>query len=367
MTSDKLRRRIAYDAARLLYQREESEYFRAKMKAASRLTKQRIKPSDLPSNAEIRDEVQNFARMLEGESRNEHLQQMRIEALRLMRILSKFKPRLIGSVLTGHVRRGSDIDIHVFTDQIEVIAAELDYHGYRYDTQYKRVRKQGESTLYKHIHILDRYTIELTVYPSSKSGFPFRSSITGKPIEKANISQLEQLLALEYSGLDIEQALLASEDLVDRFQIYYTLLLPLENVKQNPIHHPEGDVLYHSLQVYDLALDQLPYDEEFLLAALLHDVGKGIEPYDHIGSGLEALQGFITERTAWLIANHMLAHKIHDKTIGHRQHKQLVSNESYPELLLLGECDRAGRATGVQTTELDDALKYLREISELYG
>lgn len=367
MTSDKLRRRIAYEAARLLYQREESEYFRAKMKAASRLTKQRIKPSDLPSNAEIREEVQNFARMLEGESRNEHLQQMRLEALRLMRILHKFKPRLIGSVLTGHVRQGSDIDIHVFTDHIEVITAELDYHGYRYDTQYKRVRKQGESTLYKHIHILDRYTFELTVYPSTKSSFPFRSSITGKPIEKANISQLEQLLALEYSGLDIEQALQASEDLVDRFQIYYMLLLPLENVKQSPIHHPEGDVLYHSLQVYDLALDQLPYDEEFLLAALMHDVGKGIDPDDHIGSGLEALQGFITERTAWLIANHMLTHKIHDQSIGHRQHKQLMSNESYPELLLLGECDRAGRATGVQTTELDEALAYLRKISELYG
>ena len=63
------------------------------------------------------------------------------------------------------------------------------------------------------------------------------------------------------------------------------LLLPLETVKQNPAYHPEGDALYHSLQVFDLARDALPYDEEFQLAALLHDVGKAIDPRDHVAAG----------------------------------------------------------------------------------
>ena len=48
-----------------------------------------------------------------------------------------------------------------------------------------------------------------------------------------------------------------------------------------------------------------PYDEEFLLAALLHDVGKAIDPSDHVAAALQALEGSITERTAWLIAHHM--------------------------------------------------------------
>ena len=56
-------------------------------------------------------------------------------------------------------------------------------------------------------------------------------------------------------------------------------------------------MLYHSLQVFELARDARPYDEEFLLAALLHDVGKGIDPADHVGAALSVLEGLITERT----------------------------------------------------------------------
>src|SRR5262249_21290990 len=57
------------------------------------------------------------------------------------------------------------------------------------------------------------------------------------------------------------------------FAIYKIRPEPLEEVKQNPKQPPEGDALFHSLQVFHLARDIRPYDEEFLLAALLHDVG----------------------------------------------------------------------------------------------
>src|SRR5947209_3729556 len=99
----KLRLAIAFEAARLMYERVETEYFTAKRKAAKRLCRQSPKPEDLPSNAEIRDLIQVFARLHEGDKRTEHLREMRLAALRLMRLLRRFKPRLIGSVMTGHV------------------------------------------------------------------------------------------------------------------------------------------------------------------------------------------------------------------------------------------------------------------------
>jgi predicted HD phosphohydrolase len=169
---------------------------------------------------------------------------------------------------------------------------------------------------------------------------------------------------LTYPDVDIEAEIAEMETTPDPYQVFYSLLLPLENVKQHPKYHPEGDVLYHSLQVFDLARDAIFYDEEFLLAALLHDIGKGIEPENHVFAGLEALEGFITDRTAWLIAHHMDTHRIHDGTLGARAQRRLMQHESYDELVLLGECDRAGRIPGVETTSLEDALQYIRSIEE---
>ncbi len=367
MGKSKLRRQIAYQAGLLMYQRQESEYYRAKIKAARQIFKGAVKPRDLPSNAEVRDEILNFARMFERESREDNLLEMRIEALRVMRALRRFRPCLIGSVWTGRVRKGSDIDLHLFADSIKPITSELDFHGFDFDIQFKRIQKNGERQLYKHIYISGRFPIELTVYPTNKTSFRFKCSITGKAIEQASIAQLEQFFEKQYPNLDLDSAVAAAGEKLDRFQVYYSLLLPLENVKQNPRFHPEGDVLYHSLQVFDLACDCLPYDEEFLLAALLHDVGKGVDRYDHVQSGLAALEGFITERTSWLIEHHMLAHKIHDRTLGFRALKRLQQSESFDELTLLGDCDRNGRQVGAQTSELEEALDYVRQISDAFS
>ena len=366
MNSSKLRRQIAFEAAKLMYQRQVSEYHHAKMKAARRICRSWVKPDDLPSNSEIRDEIQGFARMFEGEKRFDRLREMRIEALNIMRMLMRFKPRLIGSVLTGHIRDGSDIDIHVFSDSVESITNELDYHGYRYEVQRKRVRKDGEVTTYRHVHVYDRYEFELTVYPTSKTSFVFTSSITGKPIEKKSIPQLEQFLKETYPDIDLEDAIEQTAESVDRFQLFYSLLLPLENVKQHPKYHPEGDVLYHSLQVFDLACDNLPYDEEFLLAALLHDIGKGIDADDHVNAGLDAIREFVTERTLWLIEHHMIAHKLVAQELGHRASKRLRNHQWFDDLMLLCECDQGGRQSGVETTELEDALDYVRSLADQF-
>lgn len=367
MSKSKLRRQIAWEAARLMYAREESEYYRAKQKAAQRLCQGWVKPADLPSNAEIRDEIQAFARLHEGDARNANLRDMRLEALRLMRLLSRFRPRLIGSVMTGHVRAGSDIDLHLFSDSIDAITAILDEEGLIYDVERKRIRKHDEERVFTHIHVQDRFPFELTVYPADKAHYVFKSSITGKPIERASIKELEQLMASEYPAIDLETAVAETAQQVDRFQVYQSLLLPLENVKQNVQYHPEGDALYHSLQVFDRARDELPYDEEFLLAALLHDVGKAIDPREHVAAGLEALEGFITERTHWLIEHHMDAQQLIDGSLGARAKRRLKESPDYEELLLLARCDRAGRQPGAQAPELDEALDYIRELSLTFG
>ena len=360
MADERIRRQIALLAARLMYERSESEYFTAKRKAARQLgVEYRYRPKDLPSNAEIRDQIQSLARFYEGDARDENLLQMRLEALRMLRLLGAFRPRLIGSVLTGHVRKGSDIDLHVFGDHLSAVTTVLDDENLRYTVEHKRIRKHNEERVFTHVHVQARFNVELTVYGSDKANFPFKSSITGKTIERADAARLEQLLRDENPSIDLEAEVESMEHGLDRFETYRMLLEPLADVKQNPTYHPEGDARYHSLQVFELARDRAPYDEEFLLAALLHDVGKAIDPADHPAAAVAALEDSVTERTEFLIARHMEALAVRDGTLGHRARQRLVASEHFEDLMLLRELDTAGRRRGVVVCDVREALAYI--------
>lgn len=365
MADEKVRRLITLRAAQLMYERVETEYFSAKRKAARELgLDPRYRPQDLPSNREIRDEIQKLADLLEGDRRKETLRTMRLDALRLMRKLVRFEPRLIGSVWTGHVRKGSDIDLHVFTDSLSTLTSVLDDYAVPYEIQRKRIVKFGEERHFTHIHIHDRYPYELTVYPTDKLSYVFKSSITGQPIEKATIATLERLLREEFPGVDLDAEVERLEDHIDRFELYRTLLVPLEETKQDPRWHPEGDALYHSLQVFDRARHERPWDEEFLLAALLHDVGKAIDPSDHTEAGLAALEGAITPRTSWLIEHHMDALAYKARTLGKEERLALEGSEYFEDLMLLRECDDRGRELGIETATLDESLGYIRSLAD---
>jgi hypothetical protein len=146
-------------------------------------------------------------------------------------------------------------------------------------------------------------------------------------------------------------------DHVDRFAIYRMRLAPLESVKQNPRYHPEGDALYHSLQVFERARDARPYDEEFLLAALLHDVGKAIDPHDHVAAGVEALRGAVPARTLAMIEHHMLLLQALEKP---GSPPPVDDPDALDDLHLLRECDNAGRVPGASVGTVDEALDYLR-------
>ena len=367
MSSSKLRRKIAWEAARLIYQQQVSEYYAAKMKAARRIHKGWVKPRDLPSNAEIRDELQTLARTHEGPARQDPLLAMRLSALNMMHHLKLFQPRLVGSVLTGNIRQDSAIDLHLYCDNLASVSGALDQLDLYYRIERKRLRKADRQKTYTYLHVKADYPLELTVYPSELVKRHFKSSLAGKPMTRVSLAELEQLLNREYPDLDLDDLLAEAAEQVDRFQVYEALLLPLEEVQQNRRYHPEGDALYHSLQVFQLACEELAFDEEFLLAALLHDVGKAIDRTDHVNAGLEALEGFITPRTTWLIEHHMIARTILDGTIGSRARRRLQANDSYEELVLLSRCDQEGRVPGAQAPELDEALDHLRKLTDQFN
>lgn len=339
-----------------MYDGDVREYLPAKHKAARRLGVD-PKPRDLPSNAEIRAAILERARLLEDD-RDERLKAMRLLALGLMRELAGFRPRLIGSVWTGHVRKGSDIDLHIFSRSTGAVCAVLDSLGLEHTVEHKQVRYDGGERIYTHIHVLMAFPVELTVYAPELASYPFRSSITGKPIEKGDLPALEQRCYDAYGALATQPE--APE--VDALSAFRALLLPLEDVKQDPRWHPEGDALFHSLQVYDLAARREPWDLELQQAALLHDVGKGIDPRAHVEAGVAALDGLVSERVLWLVEHHMDGQQALDGALRVKRKRALKASEHYPDLLTLARCDRQGRVPGARVPELDEVLANLRAL-----
>ncbi|RJP39074.1 MAG: tRNA adenylyltransferase [Phycisphaerales bacterium] len=372
MPDRKLRKRIAIDAARMMYERTESEYYTAKRKAARQLgLDPRLRPRNLPSNREIREQIERLTAIHEGESRFANLREMRLAALRLMWRLAAFHPKLIGSAATGHVREGSDVDIHVFSDNAAAVTAILDEDRLVYTVERKRIIKHHQERLFTHVHVSDRsprgaaLQFELTVYPRDKVSYVFKSSITGKAIESLTVPQLERRIRDDYPDADLDA--LRDGDFAawtDPIPVFKSLLERLEGVRQNPEYHPEGDALYHSLQAFDLARALRPYDEEFITAALLHDVGKAIDPRDHVAAAMEALEGLVTQRTAFLIENHMRALELKAGTLPVKIKSALQSSEWFEDLMDLRDVDDQARRTGVPVPTVDEALEFVRCLAD---
>jgi hypothetical protein len=200
-----LRARIAAEAARLMYEEGIKQYFTAKRMACKRVLgrvagkRMRYRPSDLPSNGEIRDALLALAELAEGSKRTRRLFAMRIVALEAMRALAPFEPRLIGSVSTGHIRRGSDIDIQVFTADEDALEGHLRALRWAFERERVSILKFGQIREYVHFHVTDVFSIELTVYEPRELRFRPRSSTDGKPIVRIRTSALSAMLMREHA------------------------------------------------------------------------------------------------------------------------------------------------------------------------
>ena len=187
-----------------MYKENVGQYFDAKRMAARRLLGKsgsrqlRFRPQGLPSNGEIQEALLELAVLTEGHTRLARLFAMRVVALETMRALASFRPRLIGSVRSGHVRRGSDIDLHVFTDDLEPLECYLHGLGWAYDVREVTIQKDGKPVDYTHVYVEDVFPVELSVYPRMELRRTARSSTDGKPIVRLRATALVELIRREH-------------------------------------------------------------------------------------------------------------------------------------------------------------------------
>jgi len=193
-----IRKTLAREAAALMYHEGIKQYFDAKRIANKRLSSRgglkagQYRTKDLPSNGEVSAELAKLVELLEDD-KDQRLLALREAAISVMRDLKEFSPRLIGSVSTGRIRRGSDIDLHVFTDQVERLEATLQHLQWVYEKEQVTIKKGTQFVEYTHIYLQADFPIEMSVYPCSELRVVSRSSTDGKPIKRLKLVDVERL------------------------------------------------------------------------------------------------------------------------------------------------------------------------------
>lgn len=188
-----MRQHLAQRAAQILLESGTRDFQSAKQKAAQQLGAADTK--SLPSNPEIEKALIEYQRIFRSKSQPEHLQYLRQVAIEAMQFLSMFKPRLVGSVLSGTADEHSTIRIHLFAETVESVGFYLLDKNIPHELGERRLKTapdqyQAYST---YEFVVDEARIELVVFLPKQRQVPL-SPVDGKTMKRADIAEVEQLL-----------------------------------------------------------------------------------------------------------------------------------------------------------------------------
>ncbi len=185
------RRKVAEEAARFIVEGSEAEYLHAKERAISMLGLS--SSNHLPSNKKIKECIAQLTACQLGEEEvRRRTREMREIALEIMQVIEDADPFLIGSTLTGQIRNSSDIDLHAYSDDYTVLKSQLTDWGYEDVDEELVDNRKGR---FVHLKWYERnYPVEITIYPWSWRDITLYSSVTGKPMKRADYDGVKALL-----------------------------------------------------------------------------------------------------------------------------------------------------------------------------
>ena len=189
-----LRQQISVEAARIMSDEGVRDFQVAKRKAAERLSIPDNK--HVPTNQEVEEALREYLELFHAKRLSGTLEILRRCTIEAMRFLADFKPRLVGSVLSGIVTAESRIQIHVSADTPEDIGLLLDDHNIPFEENDKRLRYGGDryETCPVYCFSADSNPIEVYVFDHKKGRETPLSPVDGRPMKRATIKEVEKLL-----------------------------------------------------------------------------------------------------------------------------------------------------------------------------
>lgn len=195
-----LRIALAQAAARLLAEGAAASIAAARHKAAERLGAPDTR--SWPSNQEVSEALADYQRLFGGPRFGERLHGLRATALKAMKLLEGFSPRLVGPVLNGTATAASPVSLHVFCDTSEAIGLFLQEHGIPCELGERAVEREPGSVATRPVYtfIAGDTAIELVVFPEIGLRQAPLSSLDGRPMPRADRAAVEALLEADAGG-----------------------------------------------------------------------------------------------------------------------------------------------------------------------
>lgn len=190
---DPIRARIAFEAARLISESGLRDYAMAKRKAAARLGVS--DESSLPKNAEVDAALREHQRLFHSEDQPRRLRALRETAIEAMRFFAPFEPRLVGAVLDGSADAHSAVCLHLFSDDPDAPARQLDEYGIGYEAQTRRLRfdRDGEADFPVLKFAVDDTAIDATIFAYDGLRRAPLDRVDGRPTARATRAAVERL------------------------------------------------------------------------------------------------------------------------------------------------------------------------------
>ena len=189
------RHRLAHEAARLMAEGGIRDFHQAKLKAAARLGIH--DDASLPRNREIEDALREYQRIFLGQGQARALRQRREAAARALEFLAPFEPRLVGPVLDGTADATLAVLLHAYTDDADAVARFLDEHGIPAEPRERQLRLDRERRAELPVWVFgaEDLAFDITVLPLHALRQAPLSSVDERPMRRASLAQLRQLLA----------------------------------------------------------------------------------------------------------------------------------------------------------------------------
>lgn len=184
---------LVEEAARIFCEEALTDYRAARDKAAERLG---LSPRNARADAaEIQAAVVRYQRLFGGQAYTARLRALRHTAVKAMRLLIEFEPRLVGALISGAITESHRVQLHAFADKPEQLDGLLQQRNIPYEVNERHYRfTDGREETVPVLSFGEAESgVDVAVFSERETRLAPLSSVDRAPMKRLSLTEAESL------------------------------------------------------------------------------------------------------------------------------------------------------------------------------